>query len=592
MQANENGHRRCLYLCTFGLANTFPVAMALDTRLFCCVMAPISGLESFALPDWHVVREGFFMAKLLVEATGIQQHFGIRKVLEIKSLRVYEGDRIGVVGANGGGKSTLLNILSGELSPDKGIVERWAAMAYQRQFGNEELEAEQSERKRFGVKEGFSGGEHMRLKLAAVFSCEPELLLADEPTSNLDSEGIALFCQQMERVKSFIIVSHDRVVLDRLCNRIWDVAKASVQEYIGNYSKYRECKKAEEARKQLEYSMYIQEKQRLEAAADKKKQLAADAIKRPKGVSPREYRLRNFLASRPYDAKQRRLEKSARNLRARIDHLEVKEKPVSAPKTIFDFELTNPPENKVVIRGEGIDFSYGSRELFRDASFIVPKGSRTVLRGPNGCGKTTLLNLIANRASSISIVPKAKIGYFYQGFENIDDSKSVMDNAMDGAVQSRQAVRNILARLLFRQGDIEKRAAVLSGGERIKLSFAKLITSEANVLLLDEVTNYLDMPSIEALQDMLLSYEGTILLVSHDKMFADQVATRVLTIRDKRIEQEEERRSEKMPMGGEMRMVLELRLTSTLSKLSLTKGEEKERLEAEYEQILDQLKQV
>jgi len=294
----------------------------------------------------------------------------------------------------------------------------------------------------------------------------------------------------------------------------------------GNYSFYK--RQAELKRRQAweDYEQYTGERDRLNASLNDMRSRSKAMLKTPKRMGNSEARLHK----REGTERQEKVHNSQKALETRIEKLEVKEKPREAENVRIDFSLTDPPRNKIVIEANELDFSYGERAIFKDASFFVPGGSKTALIGPNGSGKTTLLNLIAGRQEGIRLAPKARIGYFYQGFENIDDDKTVLENTIYGSVQKELVVRLTLARLLIKRDDVLKPARVLSGGERIKLSFAMLFCSDCNVLLLDEPTNYLDMPSLEVLQTLLSEYEGTVLFVSHDRAFVETVATRLLII--------------------------------------------------------------
>lgn len=256
-------------------------------------------------------------------------------------------------------------------------------------------------------------------------------------------------------------------------------------------------------------------------------------------MTPREAGLRNFLSHHPKDAKARKMEKSAANVKQRISSMEVKEKPRELPKIRPDFRLTDPPENKIVIRGEHLSFSYENGiKIFDDASFQIENHSRVAIVGNNGAGKSTLLHLICGKLASeaISVVPKASIGLFEQNLSTIDYKKNVLDNIMEVSVQKESVARIVLARLLFFESDMKKPAGVLSGGERIKLAFAKLFVSQVNLLILDEPTNYLDLLSIEAIETMFSEYQGTLIFVSHDREFIRKVATEILEVKGGKIQ--------------------------------------------------------
>lgn len=290
-----------------------------------------------------------------------------------------------------------------------------------------------------------------------------------------------------------------------------------------------------------------------------------------------------------------KLDNARKAILSRLEQLEVKEKPREMAQVRIDFSLTDPPANREIVMGDHITFSYGKKLIFENASFSLPKGSKTALIGPNGAGKTTLMELIWSGATGIRLVPKAKIGYFKQNLDTLDLSKTVLENVMETSVQSEKTMRGILARLLIRREDVFKKVSVLSGGERVKLAFAKLFGSPANLLLLDEPTNFLDMPAIEALQQMVEDYEGTVLFVSHDRTFLEECATRILRIEDRKLisfdgsltewekKQIESKSEKKMD-----KLLLELRLADVISRLSTPNCQNKEELEKEFEQLIAQ----
>lgn len=498
-------------------------------------------------------------SRQLILAENVTMEFGERELFRFDRLTVYEGEKVGLVGANGAGKTTLLRVLAGELKPTRGNVKMAGDAAFFQQFAEEgqerladagicELSGKEVSDMRVQDKiweQSVSGGEETRIRLAQVFSGDKPVVFLDEPTSNLDRQGIAILKRKLAALDTVVIVSHDRALLGELCTRIIEIEGGKLTEYCGNYDDYMEQKQAAVARQWTEYENYHAEKKRLEKVFREKKEHARQIEKLPKNMSPREAGLRNCLSHHPKDAKARKMEKAAKNVQQRIDAMEVKEKPRELPKIRPDFRLTDPPENRYVIRGEDLCFAYeGGPALFRGASFQIANKSRVAIVGDNGAGKTTLLHLICAaagestagtmvpEAGSISVVPKARIGVFEQNLSTVDYSKTVLENVMEVSVQQEAVARTILSRLLFFEKDMKKPASVLSGGERIKLAFARLFVSRVNLLILDEPTNYLDIPSIEALEEMFSEYEGTLVFVSHDEAFIRKVATEVLEIVD------------------------------------------------------------
>ncbi|MCI9323002.1 MAG: ABC-F type ribosomal protection protein [Lachnospiraceae bacterium] len=485
--------------------------------------------------------------KLLMQAERIVLRFGEQKVLDIDRFVVYQGERIGLVGANGAGKTTLLRVLAGELEPDAGTVKVMCDTHFFRQFseGVDPFALEGKEMKAMHIQdkvwqEVVSGGEDTRMRLAWMFSSGKMLVFLDEPTANLDMKGIALLKQKLLELDTMIIVSHDRALLNALCTRIVEIRDGQLASYEGNYDDYTRLKEQNIRRQWTEYENYTSEKKRLEKVYLQKKQKAASIEKLPKGMTPREAGLRNSISKHPKDAKAGRMEASAKNVLERLEHMEVKEKPRELPRMRPDFRLTDPPENAVVIRGEGISFSYeNGGEIFRDASFQIRNKSRVAVVGENGAGKTTLLKLITGEhpleKGSIYVAPKVAIGLLSQNMASLDCGKTVLENVMEDSVQKENIARTILARLLLSAQDMRKEAGVLSGGERIKLAFAKLFVGRVNVLILDEPTNYLDIPSVEALEEMFSEYEGVLVFVSHDETFIRACATEILEVRDGKI---------------------------------------------------------
>ena len=472
----------------------------------------------------------------------ISVSFGVRNLFHIEKLEVFEGDRIGLVGLNGSGKSTLLRLINGDVVPDSGSIKLECTPAYFAQLSDEGCDmADPKELSLFGVQrladqEMISGGESTRLRLAELFSADNTLFLLDEPTSHLDGQGFEYLDQRLAMIESFIIVSHDRELLDRQCNTIIEIEAGEVRTYPGNYSSYCEQKKQAVERAYFEYEQYTDEVKRLSAVYKKKKEQALKISQKPRGLSSSQAKVRDFTSlRRSPKGKAKSMDKSAENIKKRIDHMEIKEKPRELPQMRPIFSLTDPPRNPVIMEAEHLSFSYlNGKEIFHDTVFRLLRDSRTVLLGENGSGKTTLIRLILE-GELIRIVPKAKIGYLKQDLSDLRLEKTVLENIMETCIQSPSVARAVLARLLFNEQDIQKKVEVLSGGERVRLAFARIFVSNANVLILDEPTNYLDIPSIEAIQALLSEYEGTMLFTSHDQAFVQAIATEALTISDKKI---------------------------------------------------------
>lgn len=535
---------------------------------------------------------------ILLEVFDLKKYYGDRLILDLPRLTVYTGDKIGIVGENGAGKTTLMELLAGETEPEEGSVRRMCPVLYLRQFSQEKPDPEAIRRFLPGDRlshERLSGGEQTRLKIDNALSRSGCLLMADEPTSNLDYAGIQMLTKRLKSAETLILISHDRALLDAVCNRILEIRDGSVTEYTGNYSAYARQNQEALERAEFEYQQYADERARLQKSIVGTRERAKGIRKAPKRMGNSEARLHKRESTEIV----KKLHKSTQAMESRLERLEERKKPRELTRIQLDFSLTDPPQNKIVFSCRGLTFGYGENLLFQNAGFEIKNHTRTAVIGENGAGKTTLFRLITEENSAISCVPKARIGYFRQEFENLDENQTVLENALAHSVQPENTVRTILARLLFRGDTVQKKAAVLSGGEKIKLSLAQLLVSDTNVLLLDEPTNYLDLPSIEAVQQILSDYPGVLLFISHDQSFVDAVANRLLLIENKHIrafdgnlsDYQRQAQAPRPKPDAAQRMVLETRLARIVSELSML-GANREVLDEEYRSVLEELKSL
>lgn len=539
---------------------------------------------------------------LLLEAQDLVKYYGERLILKIEELKVYDNDRIGIVGLNGSGKTTLLNILSEKTGSDGGWVKSYGPLAY-----IEQLEAEGLNRRKidealvskFGLpevyRESLSGGEKTKYKIAAALSKKSSLLLADEPTANLDMDGIKLLEGELKGYHgALLLVSHDRELLDNLCNKILELEDGQIKLYSGNYSDYLEQKSLERQRQEFEYQQYQREKARLTAALREKREQSRAVRKAPKRMGNSETRLHKM----GYQKAKKNLDKAAKAIETRIRQLEPKEKPKDIQALKLDLRVEDNLHAKVILEGKNLNKSFGSQVIFQDASFQLENGTRTALVGPNGSGKTTLLKMIMAGEKGIKQAHNLRIGYFSQELDILDEEQSILDNLL--ALNSDETmVRTLLARLLFRRDEVYKKVSMLSGGERVRAALGKIIVSDYNLLILDEPTNYLDIFSLEAMEGVLAEYPGNLLFVSHDRRFINKIANNLLLLRDKNIvhfpgnlEQYQQYLEQKQqPSGKEDKLILENRLNEIVARLSLPgKNDDIEALDQEYKELLAKLK--
>lgn len=478
-----------------------------------------------------------------IGAYNITVLYGENLIFSFNKLEIFSGDKIGLVGMNGSGKTSLLNLLNGDIEPSKGTINRNCSISYLRQFHNVDNQNEIFEgkiAKEFSMTYSnvgiYSGGEIERNMLTVAWSQNRHILLLDEPTSNLDVEGINILTKKLKNEDTFILVSHDRKLLDEVCNKIIEILDFNINIYNGNFSDYDELKKQKIKRQLFEYNQYIEEKRRLENSLDQQKQKAQKILKVSNKISNSDRKSKEFsTVGKSFSGKEKAMNRKVKSIQSRIDHLETKTKPTKEIVIRPCFTITNPPTSKYIFKSSSLTFSYKDKLIFKDASFSIRNGSKVALIGTNGSGKTTLFNLIYEQHPDIYISPKVKIGYQRQDLSDIDLQKSIYDNVQNTSIQNKEVILNVLNRLGFCAYKLDEKAINLSGGEKVKLNLAKLFVSDINVLFLDEVTNYLDMNSIEALETFLNLFEGTIVFASHDMMLIKKIATDILVVENTKI---------------------------------------------------------
>ncbi|WP_126425069.1 ABC-F family ATP-binding cassette domain-containing protein [Brevibacillus marinus] len=516
---------------------------------------------------------------ILLQAEHISKAYGIETILQDISLQVQTGERVGLVGVNGAGKSTLMKILAGELSCDSGTIRKpkdvtigylaqdsglesertiWeellSVFAHLQEeerelrrlealMGDEQVLADEKRYRQIaesyaqlseafrehggysyeasirGVLSGLrfsaldvdtpihtlSGGQKTRLALGKLLLQSPDLLLLDEPTNYLDIETLSWLEQYLLGYKgAVLVVSHDRYFLDKLVTVIYEIERAKATRYVGNYSQYLEQKAA-----QIEQAQQQYERQQEEIA-----------------------RLEDFIARNIARASTTRRAQSRRKL---LDKMERLEKPMTQTKAAhFRFAIARASGNDV-LKVEQLRIGYPDHPLAQNISFTIEREERVALVGPNGIGKSTLLKTLIGQlpalAGKIQYGSNVSIGYYDQEQQELTDHKTVLAELWDQYPQlPEREVRTVLGNFLFSGDDVLKKIGDLSGGERARVSLAKLMLKQANFLIFDEPTNHLDILSKEVLENALFDYPGTILFVSHDRYFLNKMATRVLEL--------------------------------------------------------------
>jgi len=483
-----------------------------------------------------------------------------------------------------------LDILSGKIVPDEGSVKVYTNISYIRQFGTQNTPINSRVSKELGVvseiHEALSGGEKTKLKIARELSADSSILFADEPTISLDMKSIKIVEEKLMNYKgTILLISHDRELLDKVCTSIIEIENGKLKFYNGNYSEYKRRKEMERTRHFFEYEQYVSEKKRLKNSLIEKNSHAKSIRKAPKRMGNSEARLHK----RESNEIQEKLHKSAKSIETRIEKLEKKEKPIDIDSIKIDFKPTCVPVSKVLVRGTDISLSFGDRILFNNISFEIANKTRTALIGDNGSGKTTLVKMILEGKNELNIAWGTNIGYFSQELDILDPNKTILENIMRDSIQTESVARTILARLLFKRDDVFKKCSILSGGEKVKASFAKLLVSNANFLILDEPTNYLDLTSIEALSSVLSEYRGALLFISHDRRFIGSIAEKILIIENNKIKEFNGNLSEmdKNEGVGDT-MLLDYKISLLIGKLSQldSQTEEYKTLDGEFKELM------
>ena len=417
------------------------------------------------------------------------------------------------------------------------------------------------------------------------------LLLLDEPTANLDLPGCRLLEEKLRQQETFVLVSHDRELLDRLCNRIWYLEGGGLRCYDGNYTAFEQAQELEKLTQTRAREQYLREKRHLEEAAQELRAQSAQVRKAPRRMGNSEARLHKMGDQKG----KKTIDRQRKALQSRLEKLEKVEQVREIPPMQLDFSLTHPPRSKTVLQVKKLHFGYPhTPDLLKEISFTLENGDKMALLGRNGSGKSTLLGLIAQGYAGIQCSPQARLGFLNQDLSTLLPQHTVLENARLRAVQREDVVRTVLNRMLLPKTCWDKQAGLLSGGEKMKLCLCQLILSDCNVLVLDEPTNYLDLPSLRALERMLGEYPGTVLLVSHDQAFVRHTATRLLFLQEGRAQVlngtldawEEEKHASPQADAALRRSALQMRMTELIGRISAAAPGEKAQLEQAYDACL------
>lgn len=478
------------------------------------------------------------MEQLSVKINNLIKNYGSKEVLNIEELSTYQTDRIGIVGANGQGKSTLLKLIAGVVDPDSGTIQKENSFHYFPQIAEVTEKTEALDWALFGrfsiptnELATLSGGEETKYRLAQTLSSYQLGLLLDEPTTHLDQQGIQVLIEELQYYYgTLIVVSHDRYLLNQLATKIWEVDQGKVTEYAGNYDSYRQQKEQAAQRIAWEAAQYQQQKQQLTQAIQKKKEQAIKSSRISEKKRQQNIRPDRLSSSKQKDTVQKSLQKTVKAMESRLDQLE--EVKGVARQQVIRFPVVPAVElhNKRPIRGEQVTIQRGAKRLLDSSSFQFAAGKKIAIVGPNGSGKSTLLKEIIAGGEGIYVSPKIVFAVYEQMGYRKNSTTPLLTELMAQTDYQEPLVRSILHNLGFSQIDVMKPVNVLSGGEATRVELACIFTQPANVLILDEPTNFIDLPTITVLEQLIRSYRGMVLFTSHDQAFIDAVADDVYQI--------------------------------------------------------------
>ena len=460
---------------------------------------------------------------LLSKIYGIEISVGTDPLFKLDKLEIFENDIIGIVGKNGSGKTTLLNILSKELAPDAGYVKNYCGLSYFHQF-NKYDEYEKYEKN----EKNFSGGEITKSFLTKSLNKNAALLLLDEPTSNLDMASINMLEKQIQNYNgAVVLISHDRKLLENTCTRIVNIENRAAAVYECGYSGFIELKEKEAKRAVFLYEAYDKERKRLKESIQKAASRVKSANKTPKRMGNSEARLHK----RKTGERMESVEAGTQAQKTRLEKLEVHEKPKNPRKIGIGLEnFKERYKGSYIIECDDLTVCFEGRTLFENADFRIATGKKTVITGDNGSGKTTLIKKILDPGCKNIKLNAKKTAYYSQGLDILNEEKTILENVIENSSFTELEARNILGRLDIREDNVYKKVKNISGGEKVKVCFAKIFTFGADLVILDEPTNYLDIDTTMVLEDIIQEYDGTILAVSHDRSFAENISDSFIEI--------------------------------------------------------------
>ncbi len=541
---------------------------------------------------------------VLMESKNLSKEYGENVIFNKIDFKIKLGETIGIVGSNGTGKTTLANIICGKIEPTSGEIiwyKNNVKIGYMKQATEyEDLEST------------LSGGEKTKKLLNDVIHRDYNFLVLDEPTNHLDYLGVAYLVKEIKKFNgTIIIISHDRYFLDQCVTRIIEIENQKITEYNGNYTYYRKKKQedyenavhlyVEQEKIKNRINMQIEE---LEGWSDK-----AHRESRKKAIETG-----NKFGGKEYNrVKAKKMDNQIKSRIKRLEKMKVEglEKPKEEEKVLFQIKESKKI-GAVVVEAKDISKSFDKKILFEKSSFYIKHGEKIGIYGPNGCGKTTFIKALLGKMDvdgDLYISPTRKIGYISQEVIGLNEECSIIELFNFENRQELGQLRTKLNLIGFNAEMLDRKVKYLSLGERMKLKIILMIQEQCEVLILDEPTNHIDLHVREQLEETLRSYNGTIILVTHDRYMLEKICDKLLVFNNKKIiryeygiheylnnieKNKKKDKDKKSKNKLEEKILLENKITYILSCLSsCTIGsEEYKRLDEEYNSLITLRKSI
>ncbi len=541
---------------------------------------------------------------VLMESKNLSKEYGDNVIFNKIDFKIKLGEIIGIVGSNGAGKTTLANIICGEIEPTSGEIV-WYKNNVNIGYMKQATEYED-------VESTLSGGEKTKKLLNDVLHRDYNFLVLDEPTNHLDYLGVAYLVKEIKKFKgTVIIISHDRYFLDQCVTHIIEIENQKITEYNGNYSFYRK-KKLEDYENAVH--LYVEQEKIKNKINMQIKELEGWSDKAHRESRMKAIETGNKFGGKEYNrVKAKKMDNQIKSRIKRLEKMRVEglEKPKEEEKVLFQIKESKKI-GAVVVEAKDITKSFDKKILFEKSSFYIKHGEKIGIYGPNGCGKTTFIKALLGKMDvdgGLYISHTRKIGYISQDVIGLNEECSIIELFDFENREELGQIRTKLNLIGFNADMLDRKVKYLSLGERMKLKILLMIQEQCEVLILDEPTNHIDLHVREQLEETLQSYNGTVILVTHDRYMLEKICDKLLIFNNKKIiryeygiyeylnnaeKNKKKDKDKKRKNELEEKIILENKITYILSCLSscTIRSEEYKKLDDEYNKLISLRKSI